>query len=77
MLVAQCTGSAPCELPTGLPWYFGLVLVAIWLAVVVGAVAIGRRLLQARRARRAAGDHHPRAIERTSSPSSGTDIEPW
>ena len=48
MLVAQCTGSAPCELPTGLPWYFGLVLAAIWLAAVVGAVAVGRHLLQAR-----------------------------
>ena len=74
MLVAQCTGSAPCELPTGLPWYFGLVIAAVWLTVVVGAVAIGRRLVRARRERRRAGDHHPRAIERTSS---GTDVEPW
>lgn len=76
MLVAQCTGSAPCELPTGLPWYFGLVFAVIWLAVVVGAVAVGRRLLERRRERRRAGAHHAdrRAIEPTSAP--GTDVEP-
>ena len=75
MLVAQCTGGAACELPTGLPWYFSLLLAAVWLAVVVGAAAVGRRLLQARRERRRAGDHHPRAIEATSS--RGSDVEPW
>ena len=71
MLVAQCTGSAPCELPTGLPWYFGLAIAAIWLAFVVGAVAIARHLLQARRERRRV--EHRRALGR----SSGTDVEPW
>ena len=72
MLVAQCTGatSAPCELPTGLPWYFGLVIAAIWVAVVVGAVAVGRRLLATRRERRR---HERRAIERAR----GTDVERW
>ena len=77
MLVAQCTGNAACELPTGLPWYFGLVIAAIWLAVVVGAVSIGRRLLQARRERRAASRHHhphERAIDQRSA---GTDVERW
>lgn len=74
MLVAQCTGSAPCELPTGLPWYFGLVLAVIWVAVIIGAVAVGRRLLEARRERRRAGDHHARAIEASAR---GTDVEPW
>src|SRR5438128_9402244 len=38
-LVAQCTpADAACDLPTGLPWYFGLALAAVWLAVVVGAL---------------------------------------
>ena len=74
MLVAQCTGanSAPCELPTGLPWYFGLAIVVVWIAVVVGAVAVGRRLLQTRRARRR-GDDGPRRIGRAS----GSDLERW
>ena len=71
MLVAQCTGSAPCELPTGLPWYFGLVIAAIWLTFVVVAVAIARRLLQARRERRRIDER--RALGR----SSRNDVEPW
>ena len=77
MLVAQCTGSAPCELPTGLPWYFGLVLLVIWLAVVVGALAVARRLLEARRDRRRAGRHHPIDDGRALGPGSSTDVEPW
>jgi hypothetical protein len=72
MLVAQCMPSAPCELPTGLPWYFGLVIAAIWLAVVVGAVRIARRLLLARRERRAAGADHPRDAR-----TPGDGVEPW
>lgn len=74
MLVAQCTGSAPCELPTGLPWYFGIVLAVIWLAVIVGALAVGRHLLQARRDRRR-GPH--RDETRAIGPASSTDVEPW
>ena len=72
MLVAQCTSSsAACDLPTGLPWYFGLLIGVVWLAVVVGAVGVARRLLQARRERRR--DEERRALGRAS----GTDVEPW
>lgn len=77
MLVAQCTGSAPCELPTVLPWYFGLVLAAIWVAVIIGALAVGRRLLEARRERRRAGNHHPHDRRAIESSTRGTDVEPW
>jgi hypothetical protein len=49
-LVAQCTpAQASCELPTGLPWYFGLAIAAVWLAVVVGAVRVALHLLRSRR----------------------------
>jgi uncharacterized membrane protein YqiK len=72
MLVAQCTSSsAACELPTGLPWYFGVAIAVVWLAFVVGAFAVARRLLQARRERRLVDER--RAIGRTSR----TDVEPW
>lgn len=72
MLVAQCTGGASCDLPTGLPWYFGLVIAVLWLALVVGAVAVARRLLQARRERRRTTDR------RALGPASpGTDVERW
>ena len=75
MLVAQCTGatSAPCDLPTGLPWYFGLVIAVVWIAVVIGAVAVGRRLIQTRRSRRRGDDDGPRQLGRAS----GTDVERW
>ena len=76
-LVAQCTGAEPCELPTGLPWYFGLAVAAIWLAAVVGALLLGKRLLvrriRDRRKRRCAATDE-RAIERTAS---GRDLERW
>ena len=80
LLVAQCTGAAPCELPTGLPWYFGLAVAVVWLATVVGALLLGRRLLvrriRARRSRRA--DRHGaddgRALEATTP---GRDLERW
>ena len=72
-LVAQCTGSAPCELPTGLPWYFGLVVGLLWLGTVVGVLLLGRRFL-ARKIRRRRAEHDgPLAIE----PASRTDVEPW
>jgi hypothetical protein len=74
-LVAQCAPGAPCELPTGLPWYFGLAVALVWLAAVVGALLLGRRMLVRRiraRRERAAGDH--RALEQTSS---GHDLERW
>jgi hypothetical protein len=71
MLVAQCTGSAACDLPTGLPWYFGIAIAAVWLTVVVGAVTIGLRLLRSRRERRVPPS---RAIERRSTEGG---VEPW
>ena len=52
-LLAQCGPTGPCELPTGLPWYFGLAVAVVWLAAVVGAVLLARRFLLRRvRARR-------------------------
>ncbi|HUP84496.1 MAG TPA: hypothetical protein VM143_02405 [Acidimicrobiales bacterium] len=73
MLVGQCTGTAACELPTGVPWYFGLVFAAVWVAVVVGAMALARRLWwQRRRTRR--GDVEQPALGRRSS---RTDVERW
>src|SRR5690349_1527585 len=72
-LVAQCTPSQPaCELPTGLPWYFGLGLAAVWLAVVIGALLLGLRLLRARREER-----QPRRAAIEESTSSGPDLERW
>ena len=70
MLVAQCTGAsgASCDLPTGLPWYFGLAIALVWVLVVALAVAVGRRLLQTRRERRLRAD-------RRRAP--GTEVEPW
>jgi hypothetical protein len=68
MLLGQCTPAAgtTCELPTGLPWYFGLVIAVLWLGLVVGALAVARHLLQARRERR-----------RPPTARRGTDVERW
>jgi hypothetical protein len=72
-LVAQCTPSQPaCELPTGLPWYFGLAIAAVWLAVVVGAVVLGFHLVRSRR-----GERQPTCAAIEESTSSGTDLERW
>jgi hypothetical protein len=71
-LVAQCTPSqATCDLPTGLPWYFGLAIAVVWLAVVVGAVRVGVHLV---RSRREARRSRTGTGERTST---GTDVERW
>jgi hypothetical protein len=73
-LLAQCAAGASCELPTGLPWYFGLAVAVVWLGAVVGAVLLGRRLLVRRfSARRRAGEEARALEQRTSS----TDVELW
>lgn len=72
-LVAQCTGSAPCELPTGLPWYFGLVVLVLGRAAVIGALLPGRRLL-VRKLRRRRRTSDRLALEERAS---GTDLERW
>ena len=51
-LVAQCTGAEPSELPTGLPWYFGVAVAVVWFGAVVGVVLLGRRFLLRRLRRR-------------------------
>jgi hypothetical protein len=73
-LLAQCDPSsgAACELPTGLPWYFGLFLVVVWAAVVVGAVLLFVRLV---RTRRGAGDR--RSGVRDEHRSDGSELERW
>jgi hypothetical protein len=71
--VAQCTGSGACELPTGLPWYFGLVVGVFWLGAVVGALLLARRLL-VRRIRRRRSLDGARALEQRTP---GSDVELW
>lgn len=71
-LLAQCAPTGPCELPTGLPWYFGLAVAVVWGAAVVGALLLGRRFLARRFAARA--ERRQRAIERVSS---GSELERW
>lgn len=73
-LVAQCVDASRCELPTGLPWYFGLPIALLWLGAVVGAVLLGRRFLTQRIARRRSDTDARRAIERTSA---NIDVERW
>jgi len=72
--VAQCVDPAACELPTGLPWYFGLPIALLWLGAVVGAVLLGRRWLARRIERRRDRGGGRKAIEQTSS---GTEVERW
>lgn len=73
LLVAQCVDAGPCELPTGLPWYFGLPIALLWIATMAGVVLLGRRLLRNRREARRRRPDGPRAIEAPS----GTDLERW
>ena len=73
-LVAQCIDAGPCELPTGLPWYFGLPIALLWLGAVVGVLLLGRRFLVRRIERRRDRETGRRAIERTTT---GTDVERW
>lgn len=72
-LVAQCTGAAPCELPTGLPWYFGLPILVLWLGAVAGVLLLARRLLVRRMERRRLRSERL-AIERVSK---GAGLERW
>lgn len=71
-----CTPSAPCELENGLPWYFGLAIAIVWLAVVAGILVLGRHYLAARFSRRRAGTERDdrRALDRSTP---GTDVEPY
>jgi hypothetical protein len=73
LLVAQCVNAGPCELPTGLPWYFGLPIALLWIGTVAGVVLLGRRMLRNRRETRRRRPTGPRAIEAPS----GTDLERW
>lgn len=73
LLVAQCVDAGPCELPTGLPWYFGLPIALLWIGTVIGAVLLGRRVLRNRREARRQRRDGPRAIEAPS----GTEVERW
>lgn len=72
-LVAQCTGGAACELPTGLPWYFGLAVGVVWMSAVIGALLLGRRLLVRKLRRRRRTSDRLALEERTA----GTDLERW
>ncbi|MDQ3107663.1 MAG: hypothetical protein M3Q68_07660 [Actinomycetota bacterium] len=73
-LVAQCTGSAPCELPTGLPWYFGLAVAVIWLGAVTGVLLLGRRFLARKLRRRRRGPSDRLAL---GEKSAGAELERW
>lgn len=73
-LVAQCVDAGPCELPTGLPWYFGLPIAVLWFAAVIGVLVLGRRFLLRRIDGRRPPGGERREIERTSG---STDLERW
>ena len=68
-----CTPSTPCELENGLPWYFGVAIAVLWLAVVAGILVLGRRYLAAKAARRRETSDR-RALDRSTP---GQDVEPW
>lgn len=75
VLLAQCSPGQACELPKGLPWYFGLLIAGLWLAVLVGIAVLGRRVLGARiERRRDRRSSHQRALEETTP---GNEIERW
>ncbi len=44
LILAQCA-TDDCALANGLPWYFGLVIGALWLTAVVGVALLARRVL--------------------------------
>ena len=67
-----------------LPWYFGVCLVAVWVAAASGFVILMRRRLRARAERRR-NQQRPRG-RRSSRPwpvpddrsvGPGTDVEQW
>jgi len=66
--LAQCADPANCDLPSTLPWYFSLAMVAVWAAMVVGIVVVGVWLLRAR------ADRRPKARFRRPPPSETTDV---
>jgi hypothetical protein len=74
LLLAQCASSAPCELPSGLPWYFGAVIGGLWLAAVVGVVVVGRRYLLQKAERRRSQRDDRASLERSTP---GNDLERW
>jgi hypothetical protein len=50
------------DLPLTIPWYIGVAMVAVWLALVAGAVALTRRVLRERAARRQAESRSKRSL---------------
>lgn len=52
VLLAQCFGSAECQLPNSPPWWLTVAFVAGWLALVAGIVVLGVWQLRARSERR-------------------------
>lgn len=74
--MAQCAPGGPCELPTGLPWYFGLAVALVWLTVVVGVLLLARRFLVRRLHDRRARRDGPDQLALGPS-TDGRDLEPW
>ncbi|MGH9164996.1 MAG: hypothetical protein ACRDZW_05715 [Acidimicrobiales bacterium] len=52
MELAQCADPSNCELPSTLPWYFSLAMLAVWAVMVAGVVVLSVALIRARSARR-------------------------
>lgn len=74
-LLAQCTSSAPCDIPRGLPWWMAGAIFVVWLAAVVAAIVLARRRLALRAERRRERERHAhREIDRSTP---GHDVEPW
>ncbi|HVE47354.1 MAG TPA: hypothetical protein VNA57_11490 [Acidimicrobiales bacterium] len=52
VLLAQCFGSAECQLPSSPPWWLTVAFVAGWLALVAGIVVLAAWQLRVRSERR-------------------------
>lgn len=64
-----------CDIPRSLPWYFGIVIAAVWLATVAGILLLFRRWVAVRleeRRRRKHAHSGRREID-----STGRDVELW
>lgn len=72
MELAQCADPSNCELPSTLPWYFSLAMLAVWGVMVAGILVLTVALVRARSARARARRRRGRA--RPLSDSTEIDV---